>query len=92
MEGTGNKVHYETDCGNDTDDKVYLLSYTEALAVSDEIRDCGTDWWLRTPGKYQYEAVYIGQKSPVTIGNYVNSRMAARPAIRVRYADRTVDE
>ena len=82
---------YESDCGNDTDDKVSIFSYSEALAVSDEIRDCGIDWWVRTPGKYQYDAVYIGLRSPVTIGNYVDSHMAVRPAIRVRYAGQTVD-
>ena len=77
--------HYETDCGNDTDDKVYVCSYSEAMAVSDDTRDCGIDWWLRTPGKYQYEAQYIGLRSPDTIGSYVDSHMAVRPAIRVRF-------
>ncbi len=83
--------HYETDCGNDTDDKVYLFSYTEAMAVSDEIRDCGIDWWVRTPGKYQHNAEYIGLRSPDTIGNSVDSHRAVRPAIRVRYLGQTVD-
>ena len=77
--------HYGSDCGNDTDDKVYLFSYSEAMAVSDDIRDCGIDWWLRTPGKHQYDAVYIGLRSPNLIGNYVDSHMAVRPVIRVRY-------
>ncbi len=77
--------HYETDCGNDTDDKVYLFSYTEAVAISDDTRDCGIDWWLRTPGKYPYDVEYIGLRSPDTIGNYANSHMGVRPAIRVRY-------
>jgi hypothetical protein len=77
--------HYESDCGNDTDDKVYIFSYSEALTVSDDIRDCGIDWWLRTPGKYQHDAQYIGLRSPDTIGNYVDSHMAVRPAIRVRF-------
>ena len=84
--------HYETDCGNDTDDKVYLFSYAEAMAVSDDIRDCGIDWWMRTPGKYQHNAEYIGLRSPDTIGNYVTSHIAVRPAIRVRYFGQTVDE
>ncbi len=78
---------YESDCGNDTDDRVYLPSYTEALSVSDDIGDCGTDWWVRTPGKKQYDAIYIGLRSPNTIGNYVNSGACVRPMIRVRYAD-----
>ncbi len=84
---TEDDYHYESDCGNDTDDRVYLLSYTEALAVSDDSRDCGITWWLRTPGKYQYDTMIIGLRSPDTIGNYVDSHAAVRPAIRVRYAD-----
>ncbi len=89
---TKDDFHYETDCGNDTDDKVYLFSYTEAIAVSDEIRDCGIDWWVRSPGKFQHNAEYIGLRSPDTIGNCVDSHMAVRPAIRVRYLGQTVDK
>ena len=84
--------HYESDCGNDTDDKVYIFSYSEALAVSDDTRDCGIDWWVRTPGKYQYNAQYIGLRSLDTIGNSVDNHMAVRPAIRVRYSGQTVDK
>jgi hypothetical protein len=84
--------HYESDCGNDTDDKVYIFSYSETLAVSDDTRDCGIDWWVRTPGKYQYDAQYIGLRSPDTIGNSVDNHMAVRPAIRVRYSGQTVDK
>ena len=81
---------YETDCGNDTDDKVYLFSYTEAMAISDDTRDCGIDWWLRSPGKYQSDAVYIGLRSPNLMGNYVDSHCGVRPVIRVRYSDPAV--
>ena len=55
------------------------------MDVSDDIRDCGIDWWLRTPGKHQNNAEYIGLRSPDTIGNDVDSHMAVRPVIRVRY-------
>ena len=74
-------------------DKFYdtFTDEEKALAVSDDTRDCGIDWWLRTPGKYQYDAQYIGLRSPDTIGNYVDSHMAVRPAIRVRYLGQTVD-
>ena len=78
---------YEMDCGNDTDDKVYLLSYTEAMKVSDYTRGCGIDWWLRSPGKYQNKAVYILGKSPNLMGNSVDYSFGVRPAIRVRYSD-----
>ena len=79
------------DCGNNTDDKVYLFSYTEAMAVSDDTRDCGIDWWLRAPGKRQEDAVYIGLRSPNLMGNSVHYRMGVRPSIRVRYSDQAAD-
>ncbi|MBQ8945871.1 MAG: hypothetical protein IJ058_03560 [Lachnospiraceae bacterium] len=66
------------DCGNNTDDKVYLFSYTEAMAVSDDTRDCGIDWCLRSPGKYQDDVVYIGLRSPNLMGNYVDSHYGVR--------------
>ena len=83
---TKDDSHYEAICGNDTDDKVYLLSYTEAMAVSDDTRDCGIDWWLRSPGKTQEDAMYIGLRSPYMMGNSVDHHMGVRPAIRVRYS------
>ena len=89
---TEDDFHYETDCGNDTADKVYLFSYTEAIAVRDDTRDCGIDWWLRSPGKYQHDAEYIGLRSPDTIGNQVDSHMGVRPSIRVRYSEQAVDK
>lgn len=76
---------YETDCGNDTDDKVYLFSYSESNTVSDEIRDCGINWWLRSPGKEQTDAVYILGRSANLMGNSVDYAFGVRPAIRVRF-------
>lgn len=76
---------YETDCGNDTDDKVYLFSYTEANSVSDDIRGCGIDWWLRSPGKEQSDAVYILGRAANLMGRSVEYANGVRPAIRVRY-------
>ncbi|MBO4267647.1 MAG: hypothetical protein J5910_10725 [Lachnospiraceae bacterium] len=79
---------YETDCGNDTDDKVYLFSYTESNTVSDYIRDCGVNWWLRSPGKTQHDAVYILGRAANLMGNDVDFTFGVRPSIRVRYSDR----
>ncbi|MBO4889416.1 MAG: hypothetical protein J5574_00370 [Lachnospiraceae bacterium] len=76
---------YETDCGNDTDDKVYLFSYTESNTVSDDIRGCGIDWWLRSPGKNQNDAVYILGRAANLMGRGVEYSSGVRPAIRVRY-------
>ena len=77
---------YEKDCGNDTDDKVYLLTYSESNAVSDDIRECGIDWWLRSPGQDQNEAVFILGRSANLMGRDVDYPTGVRPAIRVRYS------
>lgn len=41
---------YGTDGGNDTIDKVYLLSSSEASRYHDILHGTKTCWWLRTPG------------------------------------------
>ena len=87
---TEDDSRYEMDCGNDTDDKVYLFSYTESKPISDDIRRCGIDWWLRSPGKNQYDAVFVfAGNSWNLMGNYVDSPSGVRPAIRVRYSGQT---
>ena len=59
---------YEMECGNETDDKVYLFTYTGSKIVSDDIRGCGIEWWLRSPGKEQDNAVYILGKAANLMG------------------------
>ena len=78
---------YEMDCGNDTDDNVFLFSYSETQTINDDMRDCGVNWWLRSPGKRQDKAVYILGKSANLMGNEVDYSFGVRPAIRVRYSD-----
>ncbi|MBO4904116.1 MAG: hypothetical protein J5367_02730 [Lachnospiraceae bacterium] len=75
---------YEMDCGNDTDDKVYLFSYSESNSVSDDIRECGLDWWLRSPGDDQDQAVFIIGRSANLMGTDVDQSRGVRPVIRVR--------
>ena len=41
---------YNTDSGQDTADRVYLLSSDEAERYHDILHDTETCWWLRTPG------------------------------------------
>ena len=41
---------YNTDAGQDTADRVYLLSSDEAERYHDILHDTETCWWLRTPG------------------------------------------
>jgi hypothetical protein len=83
---------YEMDCGNDTDDKVYLFTYTESKTVSDDVRECGIEWWLRSPGKRQDRAVYILGRSANLMGCEADLSVGVRPAIRVRYSERTADQ
>ena len=83
---------YGIDCGNDTDDRVYLFSYSESNSVSDDIRECGLDWWLRSPGQKQDRAVFILGKSANLMGTEVDQSRGVRPAIRVRYYERTTDK
>ena len=78
---------YEMNCGNDTDDKVYLFSYTESNSVSDDIRGCGLDWWLRSPGQTQDRAVFILERAANLMGTDVDQSRGVRPSIRVRYSD-----
>lgn len=83
---------YEMDCGKDTDDNVYLFTYSESKTVSDDIRGCGIDWWLRSPGKRQKEAVYVfSGDSWNLMGNDVDHSMGVRPVIRVSYSEHTAD-
>ncbi len=89
---TEEESHYGMDCGNETDDKVYLFTDSEAKIVSDDIRGCGIDWWLRSPGKEQNEAVYILGTAANYMGNDVDHSMGVRPVIRVRYAEQTAEQ
>ena len=73
-------------------DKVYLFTDSEAKIVSDDIRGCGIDWWLRSPGKEQNEAVYILGTAANYMGNDVDHSMGVRPVIRVRYAEQTAEQ
>ena len=66
---TDKNPNFDTDPGNDTLDKVFLLSFSEAdrYFTSDEERQCAATpmanvegggnvrgWWLRTPGGFQF--------------------------------------
>ena len=75
------------DCGNATDDKVYLFTYTESKIVSDTERGMGIEWWLRSPGKRQEDAVYILGHAANLMGNTVSYSMGVRPTIKVKYSD-----
>lgn len=47
--------------GDPTEDKVYILSYAEALKYfhSDSERSCEKNWWLRSPGSIASNLMYV---------------------------------
>lgn len=94
-----NNPEWETAGGNETQDRVFLLSYEEVASYfeqqdarknigSEHAKALGakvwpleeTDWWLRSPGKVQQDACYIGSN-----GGYhshsVTSKKGIRPAL-----------
>ncbi len=91
--------HWGTEAGNDTRDKVYLLSISEALNLfaSDADRQCkatayakardgGCWWWLRSPGDFTSCAANIINYGHVNYyGLYVcNGGVAVRPVVCLR--------
>ncbi len=54
-------AEWGTEGGNDTKDKVFLLSIDEAesLFADDQARTNSTEWWLRSPGDSHYSAAFV---------------------------------
>ena len=66
---------YGTEGGNDTEDYIFLLSIEEANRYfkTDKDRDCGKQWWLRTPGCRQDCAAYVRSDGRINFdGIYVH--------------------
>ena len=79
-------AEYGTRGGNDTKDKIFLLSIDEAKRyfASDKDRACGQFWWLRSPGLYQAYAAHVFADG--SLGNFYNVNYvhgAVRPAFRI---------
>ena len=78
---------FETEAGNDTVDRVFLLSVQEAEEFFAEDKDRKTEtfdsWWLRTPGrKSQSAASYVSASGSVETGGYSGSNnVGLRPAL-----------
>lgn len=86
---------YKTEFGNETDDKVFCLSFEEAdkyfeteharSAVTLEDNDVHADWFLRTPGK---NLSFVGSVYDFGrldyYGNRVDLNIAVRPAMWVK--------
>jgi tetratricopeptide (TPR) repeat protein len=79
---------FHTDGGNDTADKIFLLSIEEAKQYFKTDRERmaywkgnPTWWWLRSPGNDNLSAAYVRTDGSVYLdGPYVNSDRGVRPA------------
>ena len=75
-------------------DKLYLLSYKEALAVPKSVRRFTSDWWLRTVVDTSYEFDEYAMDEPIIVSRSGDldypvrtEDHAVRPAMRVRIED-----
>ena len=89
---------YRTNGGNNTQDKVFLLSYAEAwkyfgsdsarvstptkYAKANEGSGYSNRWWLRSPGYYQDRAALVNSDGACANGSVDNTR-GVRPALWV---------
>ena len=83
-----NNNKFGTKGGNDTTDKIFLLSIDEAekLFANDTSRAVGSWWWLRSPGDDQDGAAYVyGGGSLDVDGEYVYCDYGVRPALNLKF-------
>ena len=81
-----NNPEYGTPGGNNTKDRVFLLSIDEAnrFFENDNDRAIGASWWLRSPGCPSYYAAYVSEDGSVqTFGNDPQFIYAVRPALKI---------
>ena len=79
-------AEYRTNAGNDTVDRVFLLSLSEfetLLEVHGDWKKASDSWWLRSPGCSRIDAVVIYASGGVNgIGTNVDwDRVCVRPAL-----------
>ncbi|MBR4345772.1 MAG: TIR domain-containing protein [Oscillospiraceae bacterium] len=75
-----------TNGGNDTKDKIYLLSIDEAKGLSGDILKATAWWWLRSPGENSMRAAEVMSNGDVdSFGNYVYCVMGVRPALNLKF-------
>lgn len=85
---------YSTNAGNETKDKIYLLSIAEAQAIANNSAlgasvlksEPSSVWWLRSPGDISGRAAAVGSDgSLITSGNYVGIADGVRPALNLEF-------
>ena len=77
---------YSTKGGNDTKDKIFLLSLDEAekLFANDDSRAVGSWWWLRSPGNNQNYVANVGNGGSLNHdGGRVYDEHGVRPALNL---------
>lgn len=70
-----------------TSDKVFFLSYDEALTYmpTKADRDINCNWWLRTPGQYRVNAMYVDDTGAIrNHGSDVGHKLNYRPAMWIK--------
>ena len=73
---------YNTKGGNDTNDKIFLLSVDEIEGIDKKILKSNDWWWLRSPGKTQNSAMNINSEGEVgNFGNLINYKRGVRPVL-----------
>jgi len=84
---------YGTNGGNDTVDKIFLLSLDEAERYfkddADRIADYDNEasyWWLRSPGRVKNIAIRVNRKGAIyPLGNFTNYHsVGVRPALLMK--------
>lgn len=87
----------DTEGGNDTSDKVFLLSIGEVEEtsygfISNTSRTNESYWWLRSPGEYRDDASYVYNHGLVkrSGGSVNNKSFAVRPALHLKLSSSTV--
>jgi len=94
--------HYNTNGGNPTKDKVFLLSMEEAKKYFRLNRDRvayndveGEDWWLRTPGdsygRMRSTACVTDKGSIGKACRHVSTKCGVRPAVWLNYHDAHIE-
>ena len=82
-------AYFHTDSGNDTVDKVFILSAVEAEAFlsarSENEKTFNGEWWLRTTGRDTYRAACVLSDGYIDLLGYVveDDSKTVRPAIRI---------
>ena len=77
---------FGTDGGNDTEDKVFLLSIDEANALfdSNQARNNGSWWWLRSPGENSKCAASVDVDGRVCTDGRIVYNRGVRPAMWIK--------